>query len=43
MTEYQWVSATYLKHVKPLFEAYEAKVGEQEKDKRGIKKKVAKH
>ena len=42
MTGYQWVSATYLKHVKPLIDAYEARVEEQEKKKRSIKRKVAK-
>ena len=42
MTEYQWVSATYLRYVKSLIDAYDTRVGEQEKEERGIKRKVAK-
>lgn len=43
VTEYQWVSVNYLRHVRPLIEAFEARGGGQdEKDKRGIKRKTPK-
>lgn len=35
--EYQWVSASYLKHVKALIEAYEARMNDRDKGKRSIK------
>lgn len=42
MMEYQWISASYLKHVKSLIAAYEVKMCGTNNEKRDIKRKTPK-